>query len=243
MFLFDGRFYSILLLQLKNTNYSKQKGRVTRKGKRINLKMVSFLGHRLPCPINSREWTHGVQSLKNATDIVTLERATMQESVHHLQQKISMNSSLCSLDEKAIEISQLKQDLEIINISNSNVAIKLENLAQTPGQGYQDLEEAKETLACQGGTGIKGETGLPGLNGIKGEIGNQGQKGVKGDMGETGPRGQAGGPGSKGDKGEHGPNGLRGETGSPGEKGDDGAPGENRKDGLQGAQGEKGERN
>ncbi|RXM37208.1 Macrophage receptor MARCO [Acipenser ruthenus] len=57
-----------------------------------------------------------------------------------------MNSSLCSFDEKAIEISQLKQDLEIINISNSNVAIKLENLAQTPG--------------VQGRTGQKGEQGI-----------------------------------------------------------------------------------
>ncbi|KAK1166003.1 macrophage receptor MARCO [Acipenser oxyrinchus oxyrinchus] len=191
-----------------------------------------------------------LSSIKNATDIVALERATMQESVHHLQQKIrSMNSSLCSLDEKSTKINQLKQDLEIINISNSNLVIRLENLARTPGppgpRGSKGDPGLPGISGPKGDTGVKGETGLPGLNGIKGEIGNQGlqgPKGVKGDMGETGPRGQTGGPGTKGDKGEHGPNGLRGETGSPGEKGDIGAPGVNGKDGLQGAQGEKGEK-
>ncbi|XP_041116368.1 macrophage receptor MARCO isoform X2 [Polyodon spathula] len=191
-----------------------------------------------------------LSSIKNATDIVTLERASMQESVHHLQQKISsMNSSLCSLDEKAAKITQLKQDLEILNISNSNLVIRMENLTRTPGppgpKGSKGDPGLPGITGPKGDTGVKGETGLPGLNGIKGETGNQGlqgQKGVKGNMGETGPTGQTGVPGTKGDKGEQGPNGLRGETGSPGEKGNNGTPGVNGKDGLKGAQGEKGEK-
>ncbi|OCT63220.1 macrophage receptor MARCO [Xenopus laevis] len=157
----------------------------------------------------------------------------------------TLNASILSIEDKRVQrLSELEEEIGIIQVRTQDLFQKLDNSTLIPGPAGKDGPPGARGIpgppGVKGEPGNRGEAGNRGSPGIKGEKGNPGLQGLKGDEGKLGPTGPMGPSGSDGNgtKGEPGATGPPGAKGDAGERGQDGIPG---RPGASGTAGEKGE--
>ena len=92
--------------------------------------------------------------------------------------------------------------------------------------GSPGIQGLKGEIGSPGIQGLKGEIGSPGIQGLRGEFGFTGIRGLKGEIGLTGIQGLKGDIGLSDDSGQKGDTGARGDTGAKGDTGQAGSVGE-----------------
>ncbi|OUL62806.1 tail fiber domain-containing protein [Flavobacterium sp. AJR] len=189
--------------------------------------------------ISLRELVSGVESVTTITQVVLGHK--IGTYINEINDSTDLNETITSLRYDLSNNLLYTDENGIITTLNFDILKGATGPQGVKGDtGLAGINGSDGKDGATGPQGVKGDTGLAGINGSDGKDGATGPQGAKGDRGLTGPAGPQGVKGDIGLTGATGAQGAKGDTGPQGVAGVGGVDGKDADVGTQGAKGDRG---